>query len=381
MSDLFHRLFPVFTVFFFVLCLFFNLKLYGEEQYVLLARSFLAGHTYFVQLPVQLGDTFYYRQHYYWPNPPLPALMFTPLVWLGSRFHFSVSQGLLQPFLVAALFFVIYMLCRKLLFSTANSLALAFAFCFSTTAIGVLFVPWSWYVAHTLALLFVFLALVEYFGRQRTWFIGLLFGLVLATRFTAALGLIFFLFRFPRSKYLSLTLPSLITFVLLIGYNYVRFGTVVDLGYLYNSVPAMSQTARAIGTFSLSHVPANLYYLLLSPPRVGTPFLAADSLGMGFLFTAPLFLWLMFLRYRHPLSRYLLFTVLVIVVPILCYFSLGYHQFGYRYSLDFLPYLFLLFLLNYSPPLRPRFQAVVLLTSLTNLYLLITFVAQFIRRY
>jgi hypothetical protein len=44
----------------------------------------------------------------------------------------------------------------------------------------------------------------------------------------------------------------------------------------------------------------------------------------------------------------LLITSLIILVPILMFYGIGFNQFGFRYSLDLLPYLFLAFMIEYK---------------------------------
>ena len=65
----------------------------------------------------------------------------------------------------------------------------------------------------------------------------------------------------------------------------------------------------------------------------------------------------------------------VVASFIFSYYGIGNVQFGYRYSLDFLPFLFFLLIRNYRnerPELSPGFKKVILVTALTNCYLVLT---------
>jgi hypothetical protein len=87
------------------------------------------------------------------------------------------------------------------------------------------------------------------------------------------------------------------------------------------------------------------------------------------------------LRYRDATSRLLLMTVLVIALPILLYYGYGYIQFGYRYSLDFMPFLYYLLMRNYRlqrGDLTTGFKAVLLASGIWNLYLFAGYFLQFI---
>ena len=68
---------------------------------------------------------------------------------------------------------------------------------------------------------------------------------------------------------------------------------------------------------------------------------------MNIFVTAPWLLCLFGLRYRDTTSRLILLTVIVIALPILLYYGVGYRQFGYRYSLDFLPFVWFAVFRNY----------------------------------
>jgi len=72
------------------------------------------------------------------------------------------------------------------------------------------------------------------------------------------------------------------------------------------------------------------------------PYLKASPWGMAIWFTSPLFLAFVYKFKRNKYSLSALISVIVILIPIILYYSIGFSQFGYRYALDFLPFLFLL---------------------------------------
>src|SRR3954468_11439493 len=113
-------------------------------------------------------------------------------------------------------------------------------------------------------------------------------------------------------------------------------------------------------------MPGNLYALLLAPPLpilsgdgtivLKSPFFAANPWGMSMFVTSPWLARLSGFRYNDRSSRLILATAVAIAVPILCYYAVGFRQFGYRYSLDFLPFLFYLLLRKYRAD-RERLSA------------------------
>ncbi len=76
--------------------------------------------------------------------------------------------------------------------------------------------------------------------------------------------------------------------------------------------------------------------------------------------------------YRDRTNMLLGIAAGITAVPILTYYGVGVSQMGYRYALDFLPLLFLIFLRTthfFHKEFPFRFRAVFVLTFLFNAYL------------
>jgi hypothetical protein len=219
----------------------------------------------------------------------------------------------------------------------------------------------------------------------------------LSTRLTAGLSALFYIivlwfgpglgFRQRITGLIQLLAPILVVALGLALYNYARFGNVLEQGYALQLVPlgALAQ-ARSYGLLSWIHIPGNLYYLLLSVPQpvfldslthiLRYPFIKLNPWGMSIFVTSPYLLYLFGLRYRDFVSRALLVAVVVILLPLLLYYGIGYWQFGYRYALDFFPLLFWLLLREYRTAhgeLTPTFRWVILGSALVNIYLITTY--------
>lgn len=166
----------------------------------------------------------------------------------------------------------------------------------------------------------------------------------------------------------------------------MRFGSFTEQGYTNQIVSnKYLEKAREYGLMSLIHVPGNLYYFLLSGPIpvfkdnishvLQFPFVKANPWGMSIFLTSPIFIYLFSLSYKDRLSKILIITIAAIALPIFLYYGIGWRQFGYRYALDFLPFLFFLLIKNYKERFKELslgFKTVIIISSLTNLYLLIT---------
>ena len=372
----------------------FNLTVSVDQQFSYLAESFLQGKTYFLVPPAFGFDTVFFQGKYYWPLGPLPAVLLLPFVLVFRSFGLFFFQSYLHVFLVLGVFYLFFKIARKVGYSADDAGFLAFAFCFASAFLGVAIYSGSWYFAQVVAVFLVTLALLEYLGKKRLWIIGTLMGLAFVTRVTAALNILFFVMgvvvadtklRKKITAVCALSFPVLVGLVALALYNHARFGNWLEQGYSLQILDGAAARARSYGVMSLVHVPGNLFYFLFAGPLPVTfdnvsqvlkfPYLRANPWGMSLFITSPYFLYLFSLKYDDLVSKQLLFSIAVVASCIFTYYGIGNVQFGYRYSLDFLPFLFFLLIRNYRnerPELSPGFKKVILLTALTNFYLVLT---------
>lgn len=372
----------------------FNLTVSVDQQFSYLAESFLQGKTYFLVPPAFGYDTVFFQGKYYWPLGPFPAVLLLPFVLVFRSFGLFFFQSYLHVFLVLGVFYLFFKIARKVGYSADDAGFLAFAFCFASAFLGVAIYSGSWYFAQVVAVFLVTLALLEYLGKKRLWIIGTLMGLGFMTRVTAALNILFFVMgvvvadtklRKKISAIAALSFPVLVGLVALALYNHARFGNWLEQGYSLQILDGAAARARSYGVMSLVHVPGNLFYFLFAGPLPVTfdnvsqvlkfPYLRANPWGMSLFITSPYFLYLFSLKYDDLISKQLLFSIAVVASCIFTYYGIGNVQFGYRYSLDFLPFLFFLLIRNYRnerPELSPGFKKVILLTALTNFYLVLT---------
>ena len=369
-----------------------NLLVRTEDQFIDLARSFLHGSTAFLEAPDgSWADTTPYNDKFYWPLGPLPAVLLMPFQWLAGLAGIAIYQGYFQPLLVLALLALVYQVARRTGYNAVDGGYLAFGFTFATANLGVAMWPWSWQFSQAITCVLLFGAILETTGRRRPWLMGTMFALAMATRITAVLGILWSFGEIvfaPTSRrekaraVVLLALPCVVVLGLLMVYNQVRFGNPMDQGYAKQLVPPHYETARAQGLFSVRHLPCNLYHFFLAPPtpvrqdEVSTmlrpPYLTANPWGMSVFITSPIFLYLFGLKYSDKTSRLIWLTTLIVAMPIMLYFGVGFRQFGYRYALDFLPLVFFLLIRNHRQQrgdLTPGFKTVILVSAVTNLYL------------
>ncbi len=372
-----------------------NITKISEQHFSLLAASFLRGKFYFLDKLPAFGDTILHNGLYFWPLGPFPAVLLMPGQFIFKMFGHFFYQGYLNIFLGILIFILIYRISRRLGYSEINSLYLGYGFCLSSVLLGTLLQPSSWYFAQTVAVFLLTLAIYEYWHKKRYLLLGWLMGLVLLTRLTAGFGIIFFILdiffssgntRAKIKNFLQLLSPVAAMIMLLCLYNYFRFGNFLEQGYNLQILGSAALANRGYGLFSIAHIPGNLFYSLINLPLpvfkdalakvLAWPYLKADPWGMSMFLTSPYLFYLFFLKYKDKLSKFLWITVICVALPIYLYYGIGYRQFGYRYALDFMPWLFLLLIKNYKEQigdLSVFFKAVIIVSSITNLFLFITY--------
>lgn len=370
----------------------------GEsQQYSLLAQAFLHGHLNFLHSIGGAGqDPVYYHGRVYWSEGVFPAILLMPFVAILNIFHVFFYQGYLQWLLILGVWWLVFRLARHFNYNLEDSAILAFGFTLGSVFIGVASAAASWYFAQVVATFLLFWGLYEFFVRRTInwWLIGISCGLVLITRATAAPIILFYILEILLSKNISgktknlirLMLPIALSFILIGLYNYLRFNNPFHGGYADQALFPTSAASEAQGLFSLVHLPSNLFSLLLGSPTailssthtwtLKFPYIKANLYGMSIFLTSPYLLYLFTRKWtqfdKH--ARYLLVAMLVSAILVLTYFGIGITQYGYRYSLDFLPELFTVFMIVYHRQhknLTGGMKTVLIGSGLFNFYLLI----------
>jgi len=378
-----------------------NFILKGSEQFSLLANAFLHGHLNFLSSIGGLGqDPILWHGKIYWGEGPFPAVLLMPFVALFNIFHHFFFQGYLCWALVLGILFYIFKLARALSYSKEDSLLLAFGFMLGSVFIGVASVSSSWFFAQVLTTFLLFWSLYEFYCRKhkRWWLLGVICALILMTRSTAAPVIIFFgleLWQTTRTtrqklkKFAQLSSPVLVAVILLGLYNFLRFHSPFNGGYMHQVLYPSSAESRSYGVFSLIHIPTNLYSALLRTPdpvlRTTTswtlkfPYIKNNVYGMSIFVTSPYLLYFFSNKWSsfNSRARNLLVAALVSSLLVFSFYGVGLLQFGYRYSLDFLPELFLVFMIVYRKNHRnlSRGMKILLIGSgVFNFYLLLPFI-------
>jgi len=303
--------------------------------------------------------------------PPMPAVVLLPWVALfGTGVHTSWVSIVVAACAVGLAYLLLHRTGQTPQVSAWATVAFGFGTCFWYTALK----GSSWHFAHVVAVFFLLLALVEGFGRNRPLLTGLFLGMAALSRLPVVMSAPVFLYRVARGRPDAIRRATLLCvgMGLLLSvnalYNWVRYDTVLDVGY-YRIPGVLEDFWYPWGIFDLRYVPRSLYAMFLQGPVfVKTfPFVVPSLVGLGIFFTTPAFL-LMFLAPANRLTWMSLCAAILIAIPSLLHGGIGATQFGYRFSLDFTPFLVLLMAQGFRGNVSGRAKALVAISVLVSLW-------------
>lgn len=274
----------------------------------------------------------------------MPAILLMPFVAVfGSTFY----QPILSILLGAVNVVLAYKVLMKLFKNQKLVSWISILYAFGTIQWYHAEVGSSWYVAHIVALFFLWLTLLEVVTKKRLFLIGLFISGSYLARLPTILSSIFvliYLYRdFLKIRKFILFMLGLSIGVLLNGfYNYLRFGTVFDVGYIL--LPIFNEPWYKYGLFNIRYIPTHLKEVFIALPvfSKNPPFMIPSIYIMALWFVTPAFLLIAKAKFKTKLVFASLITVIVTSLPELMHGNNGSTQFGYRFALDFMPFLLIL---------------------------------------
>jgi hypothetical protein len=228
-----------------------------------------------------------------------------------------------------------------------------------------------WYTAETVGVTLTLLYLHAALGARHPLLAGLAVACAAITRAPLAFSAVFFLFealspdgpvewgRLRDPARWRAALPKLVPYALAIGavavpmawMNHARFGSFGEFGHSHLYANRVNEQVRRYGLFHYAFLERNLHDAFTRLPEIQLrPFrIGFNGEGMSLFVTTPLFLYLLAPKQKPRLHRALWLTVALVAIPGFFYQNSGYYQFGFRFSLDYTPYLILLLALGGRP--------------------------------
>lgn len=323
------------------------------KHHVYLADAFLHGRLDIQNFPNYYHEIVKFNHKFYIPFPPSPAVLLMPIILI---FGTSFKQQYLSMLIGAINSFLIWFLFKEYKFQKRIILTLFYSF--GTVAWYSAVIGTTWYYALTCGNFFLLLSLIFFLRKKQFFYSGFFLGLASLSHHPILLGVIFFLpYLLKRKKNLFKFMLGLIVILFLqLIYNYLRFGNIFQEGYLlvfqtylhssypYSIFQVWFSNYKFYGYLNPRYIPAHLATLFLILPKKikNFPFLEPSPYGMSVFLTSPLFIYLAKANYKKKIVQNSLLAVIGIFLLISFHYMQGWVQFGYRYLIDFLPFLMII---------------------------------------
>lgn len=314
------------------------------KHQVYLAYSFGKGHCDLVGDVPGHHDIFEIQNKRYTAFSPFPILILAPLVKIFGQ---NTNQVLVSMVIGALNPVILFFILRKIKLSLKTVILAVTAFSFGTLNWYSSVIGTSWFFSHSIAVFSLLLALL-FLLKRRLFISGLFFGFAVASRYPilvalpAMLWLVKSFYPKKSSYFVLFVLGCLPGLILPLWYNFCRFGNIFETGYYYAN---LAYTAGKLSPqFSLFYLPRNLAIFLFKGFDFITrfPFLKPDPQGLSIFFTSPFLLFAFKASGVKKLIYPFWLAIFSISLVVFSYFLTGWFQFGYRFLLDFLPFLIIL---------------------------------------
>jgi len=309
------------------------------RHFVYMAKAFLEGHVDLRGLPDYYHDVVRTGGRVYPPFPPVPAVILMPVVALRGE---ATDQGRIGQVLAALAVAVFVAGLGRLGYPFAVRLFGGAALAFGSVLWPAAAIGTTWFFAQEVVVLATALLVWELAGLARPVVVGAVIVAAWLTR-VSMLPAVPVLAAMLWSKhqrpgavaaFLAVNAAGVLVYM---WYNLLRFGDAFQTGYRLLSYGTPNAVALAAGGFfDLKYLPVHLHTMFLQLPEwIGRPpFFKPSPWGMSLLLTSPIILRLAITSADR--RRWLAWGALIaaLAIPMVFYFSNGWVQFGYRYSLD-----------------------------------------------
>lgn len=351
----------------------FPVTIYNYFNY--LAEAFLHGSLAFISNPPYLHDltTVGNKIYMYWG--PAPTLVILPfIVFFGRGISDALYTSIIASVNPLIVYFILQQLQKLKIINIPNykKVVLCIFFAFGTVHFYLSISGTVWFTSQVISIFYLLAGLLgitkfSQSGNLLTLTVSLIFfALAVNSRttliFYAPLFLSFLILPYLKSEKRSKSLLISIGVFVLMGvillifnsfYNYLRFGSILENGYLkLQSAAHFAEDLQRYGVFNQAYISKNFYHMFINFPALSSkfPFFVFDIEGNSLLFTSPLFLILILIAkrkyWRDTQLKLINLSNLIcsfsIIFSLLLFFGTGWVQFGYRYILDIIPILIIL---------------------------------------
>ncbi len=340
------------------------------NYYTYLLEAFVHGRVNVT--PPSTYDLSFFQDKWYLYWGPAPVLLIWPfyLIW-----HIHTSDVLYTALAGLANVGIIFLCIREmkryfnLSLSLAAEILLLLSFAFASPNFFLSLSGQIWFSSQIFAMLYLFLFYLFFFkylnsGKQYHILLSVgCFFLACLTRYSLIFHGLLLLYLFWDSKvtgkklslrlFVEIGVLSLCFVGVLLLYNYLRFGSILEVGQRFQEGSARYDAAVKSGrTVALQYFWYNVYYYFLNPIRFAWEQhpIKIDAEGNSVLMVYPVMLLsgIVFFKLRQFDAKKRIFVwivsaaTLIVVAFLMFYFATGWVQFGNRYFYDAFPLFFLL---------------------------------------
>jgi hypothetical protein len=331
------------------------------NHYTLQADAWLSGRLSLPgPPPVYTGNNDFavYQEAHYVSFPPVPAVLMLPF-----RLAAGQPERVRDPMifaLLAPLGPVLLFLALERLRASGRSPRTEDEHAWLAVLLGLGTVYWFsavqgsvWFAGHVVTMVATCGFLVASVDARRPLLAGVLLALAFGTRPTAALFAPVFVYEALRSGRDRRALAKLGRFalgaapivLLLMWHNAARFDDPFEFGHRYLAIRWRGRIEEH-GLFSFHYLRRNLSVFLGGLPFFTDRGLQINAHGLAIWFTTPIYAWALFpdRSTKRGWGLYLACaaSAAAIALTVLTYQNTGWIQFGYRFSNDFAPLLFVM---------------------------------------
>ena len=330
-----------------------------HDFFVPLASSFWQGKTYVSEMRYELHEMVTELEvktgvvqepldgevgKFYVIYPPMPAVVLMPFVAIWGQ---QTNQSVVSALIAALGVLVAYRVFKQLNLKTDQLWWLTLLYGFGSMLWYHAVVGSAWYFAHVCALLFLWLAILAVLKKKSWWLVGMWLGLAYLSRFAVILTLPFFIYLRRvewKSSWKLLTTLGIFVCASLV-YNWVRYGTIGNYGYWLLEHRWYNLANEYInGSYDWSYAPRHLYALFASMPsmRATFPYLVPNMTSMALWVVFPALAIVPLASLKNKLVQASWLASISVVPAHFFHGGVGASQFGYRYALDYLPFLLII---------------------------------------
>ena len=376
----------IFLAFFFITFLIYFLTRDPDptpyNNFILLADAFLNGRLYLAADYPVLELVHIGNKHYVVP-PPLPAILSLPFV---AMWGLSTNQTLISIFFGSVNVSLAYLTVRELTKSISVQIWLSLMFGFGTIHWWVATSGSVWTFSQTISVTFLFIAILLTLNKKQPFLIGLALGASYWSRLTTVLSLPFFLIYTYERWYRPINLKPLylrvnFRFLFFLGlgiflfiilnalYNYARFGTPLDISY-YLIPEIFEEKWYSKGIFDITYMYRHIEVIFGKFPEFidQYPYAVPSWRGMAIWITTPAFIYVFWAGIRNKLALGCWVSIALIALVNFSHGTWGFTQFGYRFAVDFYPFLFLLTIKGIGDKIKWHHITLIVLGILVNLW-------------